>query len=195
MKREGKHVREKSKYVILNIVALCLLICIIGRMAYAKYTSEIKQDTFNVEFIAGNIELTLSDSGNEFVMVPGKVITKDTKVTVKAKSEACYVFIKLENLDDFNKYFDYELTDGWKELVDNPEVYYCELPKTTIDTDIYIFNNNQIMVKESVTKQDLEELNGNNITLNFTAYAVQKTNEVSNETDAWELINNNNQAI
>ena len=178
----------KKQNIFQNILILCLLILVTGRMAYAKYTSEIKQETFNVEFVAGDIKLIAIDSNNEFVIVPGKTIEKDTKVTVKANSEACYIFVKLEKSNEFDTYMEYEIASKWTQLSGNNDIYYCEISKTINDTDYNIFSNNQIVVKEDVTKQNYEINNQNNLTLKFTAYAVQKTSEITNATDAWNFI-------
>ena len=182
--------QASKKNIILSIVVLSLMLIIFIRVAYAKYTREITQRTFNVEFIAGDIKLELTDNANEFVIVPGQVISKETKVTVKAKSEACYLFIKLEKSTNFENYIEYEMASGWTELAENTDIYYMELSKTEVDTEYGVFNNNQIAVKDTVTKQDFEELNGNNLTINCTAYAVQKTAGITNATDAWNTINN-----
>lgn len=178
----------KKRTIFQNILILCLLILVVGRMSYAKYTSEIKQETFNVEFIAGDIELTTIDSNTEFIIIPGKIITKDTKVTVKSKSEACYIFVKIEKSDAFDNYIEYELTSEWTQLNEDTNIYYSELPKIDEDRDIYIFNNNQISVKEDVTKEEYEQFDQNNLTLNFTAYAVQKTSGITSANDAWNFI-------
>lgn len=180
----------KKKIFFQNILILCLLILVIGRMSYAKYRSEIKQETFSIEFIAGDIKLQVTDNNSEFVIVPGKTIEKDTKLTVKANSEACYIFVKIEKSDALDTYLEYEIASEWAELSENTNIYFCELPKITTDTDYNIFNNDQIIVKEDLTKDKYEMLDQNNLTLNFTAYAVQKTSEITNANDAWDFINN-----
>lgn len=190
MKKKEKYIITKKNYVFLYIVLLTLLISIVINITYSKYTSEFKQTPFNIEFIAGDIKLSFTDSDNEFKIIPGKVISKDTKLTVEAESEACYLFIKFQKPDNFDTYIEYEMEDGWNEFNGSVDAYYYESPKTTENTDIYIFKDNQIEVKETVTKEDIEALNGNSFTINFTVYAVQKTNEIATVEDAWELINN-----
>jgi len=180
----------KKKIFFQNILILCLLILVIGRMSYAKYRSEKKHETFTIEFIAGDIKLETTDSNTEFVIVPGKIIAKDTKVTVKANSEACYIFVKLEKSDDFDTYLEYEIASEWIELSENTNIYYCEVPKITTDTDYNVFNNNQIIVKQDIAKESYELFNQDKLTLKFTAYAVQKTSEITNASDAWDFIDN-----
>jgi len=185
----GKHVKQNKNQAFLYIVIIGLLISVFAGLTYARYVKEFDQDTFDIEFIAGNIKLELSDSAEELVIVPGKEIAKDTKVIVKANSEACYLFVKLEKSNDFDSFIDYEIAGEWKPLADNTDVYYCELDKTTSDTDIYIVNNHQINVKDTITQEEMESLN-ENLTINFTAYAVQKTSEITDATVAWNTLNN-----
>lgn len=187
MNKKGKHTFKRKSNIFLSLVALCLLISVVSKLTEAKYTSEIKQDTFNVEFIAGDIKVELTESANEFVIVPGKTITKDTKMTVEAESEACYLFVEFEKSENFDDYIEYEVANEWTILEDNTNVYYCELPKTTVDSDVYIFKDNQIAVKDTVTKQNFEVLTSN-ISLNFTGYAVQKSSEIATAADAWNMV-------
>ena len=185
----------KKKNIFQNILILSLLILVVGRTSYAKYINEIKFETFNIEFIAGDIELALNDTNNEFVIVPGKVIEKDTKLTVKAGSEACYVFVKLEKSNNFDSFIEYEVGNDWTELNENSDIYYCELEKTIVDTDYNIFHNNEIIVKENVEKEKYETDAQNNLTLSFTAYAVQKTSEITSATEAWEFIDSSDNLL
>ena len=187
--KKGKHMKKSKNHIYINIITISLLTTtLITIMSHAKYTSEIKQETFNIEYIAGDIELELTDNANEWVIIPGKTIAKNTKITVKAKSEACYIFIKLEKTDNIENYIEYEIESNWVELEENTDVYYQEIEKTTEDTEYNIFSNNQIKIKEEITKQEIEEIE-NNQTIKFTAYAVQKTNSITKATQAWEMIN------
>lgn len=181
--------KKKRVNIYLIIITICLLISIVGILTDAKFTREIEQDTFNVEFIAGEIELTLTDSETEYIIVPGQEITKDTKVTVKANSEKCYVFIKVEQPENIANYIEYEIGSEWVELEENTNIYYCELERVEEDRDLEIFNNNEILVKDNLTEQELKEIQESNITIDITAYAVQKTSEIKTAEQAWEFIN------
>ena len=121
-------------------------------------------------------------------MVPGNKIAKDPKVTVKANSEACWLFVKVEKSDNFDKFMTYGIADGWTALDGEDGVYYREVTSSTTDTEYYVLSGNLVTVKDSVTKEDFAGLKGTMPTLTFTAYACQKDN-VSTATQAWNFVN------
>ena len=195
VKMKGKHLQERKTHDFKNIIAVCLLLSAIVGITYSKYTNEIEQETFNIEFIAGNIKLDITDSSTEYVIVPGKVITKESKITVKEKSEECFLFIELEKSNDFETLIEYEISSEWTNMGEETDIYYCKVAKTTEDTDYSIFKDNQIVVKKTATKQNYEDLSGINLTLNAKAYAVQKNEEISTAEEAWNLIKNNEENV
>ena len=64
-----------------------------------------KSDTVVNTFTDSDIDITLTEStGTEYKMVPGYTISKDPKVTVKADSEKCYLFVKLDKSNNFDSF-------------------------------------------------------------------------------------------
>jgi len=107
---------------------------------------------------------------------------------VEAGSEGMWLFAKLEKSDNFDDFLTYEMEAGWAQLLDeqgNPVegVFYrfqAEVPEDGEDLDIAVLKDNQVKVKEGVTKEMLNELDpegeeANYPTLTITAYAVQYT--------------------
>ena len=83
----------------------------------------------------------------------------------------------------------YDMADGWTALPGVTGVYYREVAATTAATDFSVLKDNSVLVKDSVTKADLNALTRDTFpTLTFTAYAVQKDN-VATATDAWTKAN------
>ena len=121
-------------------------------------------------------------------MVPGNTIAKDPKVTVKANSEACWLFVKVEKSTNFDEFMTYGIADGWTALAGVDGVYYREVTSSTTDTEYYVLSGNSVTVKDSVTKEDFAGLKGTMPTLTFTAYACQKDN-VTTATQAWNFVN------
>ena len=115
------------------------------------------------------------------------VLLKDLKVTVKANSEACWLFVKVEKSGNFDSFMEYGIADGWTALAGEDGVYYREVISSTTDTEYYVLSGNLVTVKDSVTKEDFAGLKGTMPTLTFTAYACQKEN-VSTAADAWNLV-------
>ena len=81
----------------------------------------------------------------------------------------------------------YNMADGWMALSGNEGVFYREVSASTSDTSFAVLKNDQVAVKEEVTKQQLAAVKDNLPTLTFTAYAVQKDNIVDAST-AWAKI-------
>ena len=125
-------------------------------------------------------------------MIPGCTIAKDPKVTVKAGSEACYLFVKLEKSENFDTFMTYEMADGWAALPNTTDVYYREVAAATADTTFEVLQGNQVSVKSEVTKTQMNALTSDTYpTLTVTAYASQlQKNAKTNFTveEAWANI-------
>ena len=184
-----KKFRELSGKLVVAMLAVTLLIgCAIGgTVAWLTDKTTAVVNTFTYGDI--NIELT-ETTGEDYKIIPGVDIAKDPKVTVKANSEACWLFVKVEETGTFvaNK-VTYSIDDGWTKLtgvtgVDN--VYYREVGAVTADTSFDVIKDNKVYVKDTLTKEDIKNIT--NPTLTFTAYAVQKEN-IADAKTAWENAN------
>ena len=171
------------KKKVLSIVAVVLVLCcaIGGTLAWLTDRTNPVVNTFTV----GDINIELTETTTNYKMVPGNTITKDPKVTVKANSEACWLFVKVEKSSNFDNFMTYEMADGWTALPDVAGVYYREVDATTTATEFSVLKDSSVLVKNTVTKADLNALTQNTFpTLTFTAYAVQKDN-VADAATAW----------
>ena len=175
------------KKKVLSIVAVVLVLCcaIGGTLAWLTDKTDPVVNTFTV----GDINIELKETTTNYKMVPGNTISKDPKVTVQANSEACWLFVKVEKSSNFDSFMTYDMADGWTALPGVTGVYYREVAATTAATDFSVLKDNSVLVKDSVTKADLNALIRDTFpTLTFTAYAVQKDN-VATATDAWTKAN------
>lgn len=180
---------KKALFIMLS-AALIVCATVAGTLAWLTDTTAPVVNTFTV----GDINITLTESKNlDLKMVPGQSIKKDPKVTVKAGSEACWLFVKVDKSVNFDGFMTFEMADGWTLLKTegNTEVYYREVAATTADTDISVLKDNKVTVRDTVTKTMLEGVknadgtpNENAPTLTFTAYAVQKDGIADADT-AW----------
>lgn len=185
-----------SARVLVMAVALTLIIggIIGGSVAWLTATSQEVVNTFTVGDI--NIELT-ETTGSDYKIIPGVDITKDPKVTVKANSEACYLFVKVaeENWPTFKETDEtlkvkYGIADGWTrgDGTDIPtNVYYRTVNAVNADTDFYVLKDNKVTVSENLTKAEVNNIT-NEPKLTFTAYAVQKDG-VNDAATAWAKVN------
>lgn len=189
-----------KKKAIVAVVALALVLCfaIGGTLAWLKTETTPVVNTFTY----GDINIDLSESENlNLKMIPGNDITKDPKVTVKAGSEACWLFVKVEESDNFDNFMTYAIADGWKlydttttgsdiqtdNTTDDTYVIYREVAATTADTDFAVLANDSVSVKDTVTKDMLKDGVFVAPTLSFTAYAVQRDTNITTAAQAWNI--------
>lgn len=187
---------NKKIIATVGACALCVGLGVAGTLAWLTDKTESVTNTFTTS----NIDITLKETtGSDYQMIPGFTITKDPKVTVSAGSEDCYLFVKLEESDNYSDYLEnYKISDGWKQLkngeTDVDGVYYREVESNdTSDQPFYVLKNNQLTVKSSVTKADMEAIDDSSDatsepTLTVKAYATQlyKTNnEKMDVYNAW----------
>jgi len=166
-----------------------------GTMAWLIDGTTAMKNTFTDSDV--DIELTESENLN-LQMIPGHTITKDPKVTVYEKSEACYVFVKINKSGNYDDYLaPYTVADDWTLVDGENNVYYKAFTeKITANTELPVLKDNKVTVLESVTKKQMNDIKNNAVdepTLTFTAYAVQyyKTNNTPfTVAEAWAKATN-----
>lgn len=189
----------KKTLTMVLAFALIFALGIGATLAWLTATSDTVKNTFTTSDINITLTETKGSANREFKMVPGHTITKDPKVTVKAGSEPCYLFVKVEKSSNFNSFMTYEMAAGWTQLKDKdnqdvPGVFYREVDALTDKQEFYVLKDNQVQVNENVTKADMNALTDTTKypTLTFTAYASQlyKTNGTEfTPAEAWAVLN------
>ena len=168
------------KKLLALVLALTLLVAGVvgGTLAWlTDRTAEVK-NTFTV----GDINIGLTETTTDYKMVPGNTIAKDPTVTVKANSEACWLFVQVTESENLKNFITYAIAEGWTELQDG--VYYREVPASAADQPFSVLKGDAVTVNNDVTKEMLTAKDFANPTLTFKAYAVQKDN-VASASDAW----------
>ena len=182
-----KHVANRRRSVSSRaFIALLALVLVIGCVAGGTVAWLVaKTDTVVNTFTYGNINIALAETtGTNYKVIPGTVIEKDPKVTVKAGSEACYLFVKVEKVGMFTG-MSYEIADGWTALEGENGVYYRQVGSVTADTSFEVIKGNKITVSSDLTKETIPTANP---TLKITAYAVQQEN-IADAATAWKAAN------
>ena len=178
--------RSVSSKAFAAVLALVLVLgCALGgTVAWLVAKSDPVVNTFTY----GDINIALTETtGEDYKIIPGVDITKDPKVTVKADSEACWLFVKVEEVGTFvADKVTYSVADGWTALTGQPGVYYREVGAVTADTDFYVLKDNVVKVSDTLTKEEIKDI-PTGPTLTFTAYAVQKDG-IADAATAWSKI-------
>lgn len=190
-KNRSRRARQRRNRRILMTVCLLALVMVVsvgGTIAWLTAQTAPVTNTFTV----GNINIDLDESDDlDLKMVPGNTIAKDPKVTVVGGSEDCWLFVKVEESDNLDDFITYTVDSGWIALgTGYPGVYYREVAASTTNQVFPVLTGNQVTVKDTVTKGDMDALKASGATqptLTFTAYACQKDN-VTTVTDAWAKI-------
>lgn len=187
--------RSVGMKTFVAMLALVLVIgCAVGgTVAWLTAQTEPVVNTFTY----GDINIDLKETkpeNKQAKIIPGVDIEKDPKVIVKANSEACWLFVKVEEEGTFDK-VTYSIAKDWtqgdgKKIPAN--VYYREVNAATTDQEFYVLEDNKVTVSENLTKEDIK-----NITtpskLTFTAYASQlhkNATETFDAATAWSNIAN-----
>ena len=163
----------KKKIVICALSIAVIICCAVGgTFAWlTTQTGEVK-NTFTI----GNIDITLAETTSDFKMIPGESIAKDPVVTVKAGSEACWLFVKVTESDNLDSFISYSVDSGWTALTGVSGVYYREVAAVSADSSFDVLTGNAVTVKDTVTKTMMDALTDNTLpTLTFKAYAIQKS--------------------
>lgn len=191
--------RNPLKPMLIAMAVVLLLGCVTGgTLAWLTSTTDPVTNTFTTS----DINITLAESENlDLKMIPGWTITKDPKVTVVEGSEDCWLFVKVEKSANFDSFMEYDMAEGWTQLQDAsnndvPGVFYRQITSTGMGTPIPVLKNDQVTVKDTVKKADMNGLTqivGDETvtkypTLTVTAYASQlykKAGDPFSAYDAW----------
>ena len=180
--------------VVLTLTAIALIICfsIGGTIAWLMDDTDPITNTFTTSGLS--IELTENKpTNNTAKMVPGAEIEKNPSVTVFAKSETCYVFVKIDKANNFDKFMSFGVAQGWTPIAEDSNIYYRTVTYSDSNQNFPILDGNKVIVSPDVTKEDMETVTaGNEPTLTFTAYAIQSAN-LGEKTIAqiWEMAKGN----
>lgn len=175
-----------KKKTLALVLALTLLVAGVvgGTLAWLTDQTDEVKNTFTV----GDINIGLTETTADYKMVPGNTIAKDPTVTVKANSEACWLFVKVTESTDLKDFITYAIAEGWTALPGVDGVYYREVPASAADQTFSVLAGDAVTVKSDVTRTMLETAKTDAPTLTFKAYAVQKDN-VASASDAWAKVN------
>ena len=186
-----RNARRRTRNVLL-IVSMMLVVAMASvgvTVAWLTDTTTTITNTFTSSDI--NIELA-ETTGTSYKMVPGATITKNPEATVKANSEACWLFVKLEKSANFDSFMEYKIAEGWTAVPETTGVYYRAVGTSpaviAADQSFDVLLNDTVTVKSTVTKAQMNALaSADYPTLKVTAYAVQQLGFTEDQIgEAWK---------
>lgn len=213
--------KNNGKKLVALLLVLMLVIggAVGGTLAWLITETAPVVNTFTV----GNIKITLAESvangasTQSFKMVPGSDIAKDPIVTVQAKSEACWLFVKVDAVNGVvltnstgtysaDDYITYTIADGWTLVDGTTNVYGRKVAASDADQPFQVLagtgtgnlKDGYVHVLDTVTKAMMDKVtNANAPMMTFTAYAIQSENlpvgsgtEAEQAAEAWKVIEN-----
>lgn len=190
--------RTKTKALLLALCAVLLVVTTVF-VTMAFLTSEDSvQNTFTVGEVTISLdELDVDDSdndgsttdrdkANEYKLIPGKTYPKDPTIHVGAKSEPCYLFVKVENglvnaeADGNTTIAEQMKSNGWT-LVDRQTNIYVYKEVVTAETGANIVVFNSFTIDGETAVADYKDAK-----INVTAYAIQAEGfENTAKADIW----------
>ena len=204
--------KKMYKAMALVLCAILLVVgSVMGTLAYLKSQTATISNVMTV----GKVDITLSESvvneygvatsdkivatkdgvlggPNSYKLIPGRTYTKDPIVTLKAGSEACYLFVKVtDGIVNIEKsepasgsqaavlnIAEQMTKNGWTQM-NGTDVWYKHIAQvTSVDTPHQVFASFTI-------KGDAAVANYSNATIDITAYAVQAEG-FDNAKAAWD---------
>lgn len=180
--------KKTARKVLLMACSALLLVCLTVGATVAYLTST---DTVTNTFTVGSLSITLDEvktdangvadttvprvKANEYKLIPGHFYVKDPTVHVQAGSEACWVFVKVEDgiatIEDATTIAAQIEAKGWTKLDGVSNVYYKEQAAVSKDAtapvDLVVFDNFKL-------KSDADVSQYANAKIKITAYAIQK---------------------
>lgn len=175
-KRTAAAKMQLKKKMVIPVIGLVLLLCMAvgGTVAYLMDQTKSITNTFTY----GDINIDLKETtGEEYKMMPGIEIKKDPMVTVEKGSEDCWLYVKLDKSENFDRFMTYSIADGWTALKGYDNIWYREIKAADVaaaKAEYPVLMDDKVTVKPTVTKEDFNALGEEYPTLTVTAYAIQR---------------------
>ena len=142
-----------------------------GTYAYLKGETDPVVNTFSTNEVQVELNET---TGREYNILPGTTQKKDPKVTVTNTVDA-YVYVIVD--DKTEGLVDYTIDAGWTPLDGVAHVYYREVAADAEEKEFSVLKDDTVTYSAALENSNMLNEDGTlkeDVTLTFTAYAVQK---------------------
>ena len=208
------HQRKLRNRRIAMTVALVLVVALASIGGTIAWLTDKTDPVINT-FTTADVDIDLTETWNadsndedndndhwEAKLVPGTSYAKDPKVTVNPGSEACYLFVHVEEANNTitglnGTIVQYSVNATvWTAVPGHDGFYYREVAADAANNGVsyYVLTggananpNGQVTINSELTKAQEETIGSNTPTIKITAAAVQKDN-VADVTAAWNKL-------
>lgn len=187
------------------LLALAMALALAG--AAGGTVAWLRSDTLEVKntFTVGDIRIRLTETGTNadgdknqltkrYEMLPGAILHKDPTVYVDARSEDCWLYVRILPSSNFSDFMEYAMADGWTPLQGDMNIFWRRVDQQDESQSFPVLKDHQVKVKNSVTYSALAALTDKNApTLTITAYAMQRSDQASalaTAESAWQALGN-----
>ena len=190
----------RKKLLIVIACQVVILSTLVGSLAWLTSKSGSTIIQFQPSKVLTNVQnlVTLGNGeSGSLIMVAGQEMKQKLAVTAEVNID-CYLFMQVEESDNFDDFLTYDIAEGWTELEGEKGVYYREVKASKEDQAFPVLKDNVITVLQSVTTDMMnglkaddpatEENECNYPKLTVTSFACQKQGFASAK-DAWEKMN------
>jgi predicted ribosomally synthesized peptide with SipW-like signal peptide len=181
----------KKVVTLAASVILVAAFAVSGTLAYLTDSTKDVKNTFTVgkvcidlqETVDGKLQSAKTQNiGEQYKLIPGSCYCKDPRVTVKANSEECYLFVNYQDLNNslaggkhYVNYTSLLKTPDWKQLTGHSDIWYRVVSGKTSDQTFQLIKDNKIAIDPlTVTNETINDAVKAQII--YTAYAIQKAN-------------------
>ena len=197
-------IKKNKKLVTVVSAMFCAVVLvagsIAGTIAYLTSETDVVKNTFTV----GKITITLDEAKvtaygaqdgdtrvkeNEYKLIPGHEYKKDPTIHVTKGSEACWLFVKVEdglkNIEDATTIADQLVANGWTLVDGTTNIYWhaiVDASEAVKDIDVKVFETFKLKGDAKVDDYATAEIK-------VTAYAVQSNGFTTDADDAIDAKN------
>ena len=174
----------KKSIALVMMAVLLVAASVMGTLAFLTSTDAV-ENTFTVGKVAitldeakvnvyGEVDASVANrvKGNTYKLIPGHKYTKDPIVHLASDSEACWLFVKVDNgiaaIEADTKIAEQITTNGWTALAGVDGVYYKQVDanNTAAAIDYPVFETFKLDGEADVSNYE-------NAAVKVTAYAIQ----------------------
>ena len=188
-----KKIKSTKSIILIPIYIIFTFVVIGGTVSWLKSETNLLVSGFSY----GDIKISIiegetNDTAKNYEIMPGTKIIKNTEIVVEENSEDNWLYVKIEQTQNFNDFMTYTIDDGWEKLNDYENIYYRKVSKSNKKQTFNVIKDKTINVRKDLTKENFDLLTEETYpTLSISAYAIQRNenmDEIDTAEESWLLV-------